>query len=44
MTDRTNIVELMHGIGENAKEAARQLTTASTKSKNAALLLSLIHI
>ena len=38
MSDRTNIVELMHGIGENAKEAARQLTTASTKSKNAALL------
>ena len=38
MTDGTNIVELMHGIGKNAKEAARQLTTASTKSKNAALL------
>ncbi len=38
MTNGTNIVELMHGIGKNAKEAARQLTTASTKSKNAALL------
>ena len=38
MTDNTNIPELMHGIGKNAKEAARQLTTASTKSKNAALL------
>ncbi|MBB53569.1 MAG: glutamate-5-semialdehyde dehydrogenase [Magnetovibrio sp.] len=38
MTNKSNIVELMHGIGNVANEAARQLTTASTKSKNAALL------
>ena len=37
MTDNTNIPELMHGIGEAAKDAARQLTTASTEAKNAAL-------
>ena len=33
MTDNTNIPELMHGIGEAAKDAARQLTTASTEAK-----------
>ena len=37
MTDNTNIPELMHGIGEAAKDAARQLTTTSTEAKNAAL-------
>ncbi|MDP6897236.1 MAG: glutamate-5-semialdehyde dehydrogenase, partial [Rhodospirillales bacterium] len=37
MTDNTNIPELMHGIGEAAKDAARQLTTASTEAKNDAL-------
>mgnify|MGYP001307557232 CR=1 FL=1 len=38
MTEKTNILELMHGIGKSAKEAARQLTMAPTESKNAALL------
>ena len=38
MTDNTDIPELMHNIGEAAKDAARQLTTASTEAKNAALL------
>lgn len=38
MTDKTNILELMHGIGKSAKDAARQLAIAPTKSKNAALL------
>ncbi len=37
MTDNTNIPELMNDIGEAAKDAARQLTTASTEAKNAAL-------
>ena len=37
MADNTNIPELMHGIGEAAKDAARHLTTASTEAKNAAL-------
>ena len=37
MTNITNIPELMHGIGEAAKDAARQLTTASAEVKNAAL-------
>ena len=37
MADNTNIPELMHDIGEKAKHAARQLTTASTEAKNAAL-------
>ena len=38
--DTTNIAELMHGIGEAARDAQRVLANASTEAKNKALLES----
>ena len=36
--DPTSIADLMHGVGQQARQAARALAQASTKAKNAALL------
>jgi glutamate-5-semialdehyde dehydrogenase len=37
-TDANSVADLMHSLGQQAREAARELAQASTKAKNAALL------